>query len=180
MKGIVFTELMEMVENVFGFDVLDNVIEKSNLENDGIFVAGGTYPHSELVKIVVALSEETKMEVPALLQAYGKHLFGRLIGLYPQFAEGKNNPLEFIASVDGIIHIEVRKLYPDAELPEFHTISHEEDTLVVDYVSGRKMEDFAIGLMLGCSDHYKQEIDIQHEPVADKEEHTIRFTIKLK
>lgn len=42
MKGIVFTEFMEMVEQKFGFDMVDTLIAKANLPHDGLYVSGGT------------------------------------------------------------------------------------------------------------------------------------------
>lgn len=179
MKGIVFTELLEMVEDKFGFDMAESIIEQANLPHDGMYVASGTYPHQELVSIVVALSKASELPVPTLLNVYGKHLFGRLISMYPVFAEGKNNPLEFINSVHDIIHVEVRKLYPDAELPDFKTISFNDNELVIDYISHRQMEEFAVGLMEGCAAHYQQEIDIQKSIVEGTEKYTVRFTITM-
>lgn len=179
MKGIVFTELLEMVEDKFGFDMADAIIEKANLPHEGMYIASGTYPHHELVSIVTALSKESNLPIPTLLNVYGKHLFGRLISMYPVFAEGKSNPLEFIASVHDIIHVEVRKLYPDAELPEFTTISSSENELVLHYSSHRQMEEFAVGLMEGCSEFYKQAITIEQSPVEGAEKYTIKFVVRL-
>ena len=57
MKGLVFTELLEYVEENFGFDVADKIIENAKLENNGAFTQAGNYPFEELVKLVVALSK---------------------------------------------------------------------------------------------------------------------------
>jgi Haem-NO-binding len=51
------------------------------------------------------------------LRSFGKHLFGRFVCNYPQFFGGINSALTFLANIEGYIHVEVRKLYPDAELP---------------------------------------------------------------
>ena len=40
MKGIVFTEFLEMVEDKFSFDVVDTIIEQSELESGGVYNAG--------------------------------------------------------------------------------------------------------------------------------------------
>jgi len=37
MKGMVFTEFIEFVEREFGFDVVDAMIEKSNVPNGGAY-----------------------------------------------------------------------------------------------------------------------------------------------
>lgn len=179
MKGVVFTEFMSMVKNQFGADMVDTLITKTNLSHKGAYVADGTYPHQEMVSLVTVLGKETNTETGDLLIAFGKYLFTHLVKLQPQFAENSKNPLEFIASVDEIIHVEVRKLYPDAELPRFLTVEKSDNKLVMDYVSKRKMELFGYGLMQGCADHYNQPIKIEHHTLEGKEEHTVRFSITM-
>jgi hypothetical protein len=179
MKGIVFTELLDMVEAKFGHSTLQNTIKTANLGHDGVYVAGGYYPFEELAGIVVALSKVTNVPVPDLLFAYGRHLFGVLIKGYPQFAEGKKTPLDFMESIDNYIHVEVRKLYPDAELPKFHVESKTNDKIIILYESPRRLENLAHGLMVGCADYYNQPLDIQYAPAPEISEHTVRFQVAL-
>ena len=75
MKGIVFTELLELVEEKFGYETVDQIISAANLENDGAFTAIGTYDHNDLLKMVVALSQQVGVPVPVLVNTFGKHLF---------------------------------------------------------------------------------------------------------
>jgi hypothetical protein len=142
-----------------------------------VYTAGGTYPVEELFGIVGSLSRQTGLSPAQLQFAYGRHLFGRLISLYPVFAEGKATPLDFIASVDDVIHVEVRKLYPDAELPRFIVESRDPDRLVMLYQSTRKMEEFGHGLIMGCSDFYKKPLKVEMSPVANHDIYTVRMTI---
>ncbi len=55
MKGIIFTEFMELVEEKFGLDVLDQVLDLSN--DEGVYTAVGSYDHKDLVKLIVNLSK---------------------------------------------------------------------------------------------------------------------------
>jgi hypothetical protein len=68
MKGMVFTEFLEMVEDKFGFDTADDIIEtsKDKLSTEGIYTAVGTYPHTEIITLVTNLSTVTKISVPKL------------------------------------------------------------------------------------------------------------------
>ena len=58
MKGIIFTEFMELVEEKFGLDVLDDVLEMSG--DEGIYTSVGSYDHRDLVKLIVNLSKKTQ------------------------------------------------------------------------------------------------------------------------
>ncbi len=74
MKGIVFREFIDMVEASFGDEMVDTIIEACDLESGGAYTAVGTYDHTELVQMVVALSGETGAPVPALVEAFGTYL----------------------------------------------------------------------------------------------------------
>tara|TARA_B110000211_G_C14068973_1_gene549038 strand:+ start:2050 stop:2595 length:546 start_codon:yes stop_codon:yes gene_type:complete len=167
MKGIVFTEFLELVENKFGFEVLDKIITNSELENNGAYSAVGTYPHAEMIKLVIELSEQTGLSVPDLLYTYGLHFFAVLNNSYPHFIDSQKNVFTFLKSIDSYIHPEVLKLYPDAELPSFNTLEESKDRLVIEYESTRNMSDFAHGLFVSTIEHFKESIDIQKEETND-------------
>ncbi|MEL7340130.1 MAG: heme NO-binding domain-containing protein, partial [Bacteroidota bacterium] len=52
MKGIVFTEFLEMVEDTFGFETADNIVSQAELPSGGVYTAVGTYPALEMVSLV--------------------------------------------------------------------------------------------------------------------------------
>lgn len=178
MKGVVFTTFFEMVEEDFGFDMVDYLIEHSSLQHDGIYVAGGNYPHQEIIQLVKTLHKATLIAIPDLLEAFGVFLFHKLNAIRPDFSEDKKTALDYIASVHDIIHVEVRKLYPNAELPTFNVISLVEKELVIDYSSPRKMETIAIGLMKGCAKLYNTTLHFSQKDISTLEKHTIRFTVQ--
>ena len=163
MKGIVFTELIDMVEATFGVDMMDDVFDDCELESGGAYTAVGTYDHTELLEIVGVLSKHSNIPVKELVFKYGHHLFSRFYELMPVFFEKPNDAFEFLESVHGYIHVEVKKLYPDASLPSFDTVRESNNTLVMTYKSQCPFADFAHGLMQGCVDFYKENIVIEGE-----------------
>jgi len=153
MKGMVFTEFLEMVESKFSADMVDDIIDDANLPNGGAYTAVGTYDHAELVAMVVALSKRTDIAVPALVQVFGEHLFGRFHALYPSFFQGVTSALDFLEGIESVIHTEVRKLYPDAQLPQFEC-TRSDDGLQMLYSSPRHFGDLAEGLIKGAVAHF--------------------------
>ena len=176
MKGMIFTEFLELVEGQFGFDALEAVIEKAQPASGGAYTAVGTYDHEELVGMVVALSEETGVPVPDLLKAFGHHVFARFVEGYPGFFEGVTDPLDFLASVEHYIHAEVRKLYPDAELPSFEHC-RVDGGLELTYSSPRPLGFFAEGLIEGCIAHFGQDLSIDTHDETEGQGTRIRFHI---
>lgn len=180
MKGIVFTEFIEMVEDKFGFVVAENIINNAHLPSGGAYTAVGTYDFDEMVQLVTNLSKETNLDLPTLLYAFGNHLFGRFYSVYPHFFEGKKDTFEFLSNIEDYIHVEVKKLYTDAQLPTIATtISDDGQVMTMVYKSHRKLGDLALGLINGCIDHFKQEIEVEKTKVAD-DGGEVTFTLTRK
>jgi hypothetical protein len=167
MKGIVFTEFLDMVETTISADAVDDVIEAARIPSGGAYTAVGTYDHKEMVSLVGALSEYSGQPMPDLLHQFGRHLFGRFFVLYPVFFEGVEDALEFLARVEGVIHEEVLKLYPDAELPRFEARWTGPGILSLVYRSPRHMGDLAHGLIEGCVAHFGDPVSIHRVTLPD-------------
>lgn len=171
MKGIVFTEFLTMVEDSFSLDMVDTIIEKSDLPSGGSYTSVGTYSHTEIADLVTNLSKESDIPIPLLLKTFGTYLFHSLARAYPEFVSKTNDPLDFLEMVETYIHIEVRKLYPDAELPTFICSRPDsEDTLHMIYESNRHMEDVCEGLIIGSLEHFENQCSITREKLSDNRE----------
>ena len=96
MKRIVFSEFLELVEEKFGLETVDHLIESTELASGGAYTAVGTYPHSEMVALVVALSQKSGIPVPDLLQVFGHHLFNTFNKNYSVFFEGVEHPYDLL------------------------------------------------------------------------------------
>ncbi|MAY75013.1 MAG: hypothetical protein CMJ31_09925 [Phycisphaerae bacterium] len=160
MKGVVFTEFLGMVERAHGLDMVDELIETTSPASGGVYVSTGTYDHAELAAMVVELSKRTGTPVPDLLHAFGKTLFGRFVESFPNFFEGKTSSFDFLRTVDTYIHVEVRKLYPDAELPRFTCDEQSDGSMEMVYQSSRHLEDLAHGLIEASIEHFGDEAKV--------------------
>jgi Haem-NO-binding len=56
MKGVVFTEFLEMVEDRFSPEMADRIIEGAELASGGVYTTVGTYDHGEMIQLGVAVS----------------------------------------------------------------------------------------------------------------------------
>jgi len=159
MKGVVFTEFLELVEKEFGLEVVQRIIDECDLATGGVYTSVGTYSHKEMFKMVGKLSEIKDIPIPALLNIYGEYFFTTLSRDYPKFME-QPNLFSFLESIETYIHPEVLKLYPEAELPSFDSDIKSEKEMTLDYSSSRKMSDLAVGLIKGAANYYNEEVDI--------------------
>ena len=61
-----------------------------------------------------------------------------------------------------VINAELRKLYPDAQVPEFEFEEPAPDELVIRYCSPRRLCALAEGLIVGAAAHYCTPIQLDH------------------
>jgi hypothetical protein len=160
MKGIVFTEFLDLVGRRYGEEMMDRIIEESHLPSGAAYTCVGTYDHAELIAMVAALSRATDTTVADFLRMFGEHLFGSFAKRYPQFFTGIGSSFDFLDQVEEHIHVEVRKLYPDAELPTITCSRRADGRMELVYRSTRPFASFAEGLMRGAIAHFKEDVDI--------------------
>lgn len=142
-----------MVERDFGYVVVDQILNDSQLESGGAYTAVGTYNHAEMIQLVSNLSKVSSQEVSALLEAFGSYIFDTFLLGYPRFFDHCAHGFEFLESIDNHIHVEVKKLYPDAMLPRFE-VEKESRELRLRYFSDRRLSDFALGLIKRTMEHF--------------------------
>lgn len=177
MKGIVFSEFNEMVEDKFSPETADKIIVEADLASGGAYTSVGTYDHRELLTLVTLLSAETGIDVATLVKTFGKYLAGRFSKLYPVFFEGVDGTLDFLATIEEHVHVEVKKLYPDAELPNFRTTRGEDRQMTMYYESRRPFADLAEGLISGCAEHFAEKVSVTR--LDDNEGDNFRTTFHL-
>ena len=176
MKGIVFTEFLELVEDKFGIEMVDKIITSSNLESGGVYTSIGTYSFSEMLQLLQHLSTNTSIAIDDLLLVYAEHFFGVIEKSYPGLLATYIDPIEMLSSIENHIHVEVLKIYPDAELPTFLVEEKSEISLIMVYKSSRAMHHFGLGLMNKTFEHFNTTATIQLEKI--KEDGTeVRFTV---
>lgn len=167
MKGIIFTEFLELVENQFGLQVVDEIIENAQPKSGGAYTTVGNYPHSEMINMVVELQRSTKIPMKDLMKFFGKYLFGKLVSLHKEIIKNISDPFDLLQNIEETIHVEVKKLYTDARPPMFETLSKSDKELVIIYESARKFGDVAEGLILGCGEYFNQSFIVVQTPLSD-------------
>ncbi|WP_298509882.1 heme NO-binding domain-containing protein [uncultured Kordia sp.] len=177
MKGIIFTEFLDLVEDKFGLEMVDTIVSQSKLESEGAYTAIGTYRFSEMLQLLQNLSSHTKISIDDLLLTYAEHFFSVIESSYPGLLATYNDPIEMLASIENHIHVEVRKIYPDAELPTFVVQEKTANSLTMIYKSSRAMHHFGLGLMNKTFEHFNSSAEIMLEKI--KEDGTeVKFIIK--
>lgn len=157
MKGVIFTEFLDYIESQYGIPVSDQIITTSGIPEDRVYIASGTYPFGELQQLIGCTHAATGMPVPELLSNFGCHMFAALIRRFPSLADGWEDVYSLLLDVDRKIHVEVGKLFPEAELPLIKADAVDDDTIRLEYRSPRRLADFAEGMLRGCFQHFGED-----------------------
>lgn len=179
MKGVVFTEFLDFVGDRYGANAVDDIIDASDLPSGGAYTSVGTYSHAEMVQLCTALAEHTGEPAPELVRDFGAHLSCSFARDHHRFFERSSNFFDFLESIEGHIHVEVRKLYPDAELPSFTTELRTPTQLVMQYRSPRRMGDLAEGLIVGTARRFGVEARVQTSLIEGGDGQAVRFVVDL-
>jgi len=160
MKGIIFNLLEEVVTEQFGEETWDQLLAQAQVE--GSFTSLGNYPDENLFKLVAAASAALKQTPDQVVRWFGVSALPLLAEKYPVFFQRHQSTRPFILTLNGIIHPEVRKLYPGADTPEFDFDTSSPEVLVMNYRSKRKLCALVEGFTEGAAAHYSETVSIQH------------------
>ena len=176
---MVFTHFLDFVTEQFGPEMADDIIEASALPSGGAYTSVGTYSHGEMVALVGALAARTGRPADGLVRAFGDRLSDTFAHDFPEFFRRASTLFDFLESIEQHIHVEVRKLYPDAELPTFRTEERSPARLVLLYRSPRRMGHLSEGLITGSARQFGVDVRVRAESLEGTDGVAMRFTVEL-
>ncbi len=158
MKGVVFVKFEEFIEELWGDEFWDELLSEADLPSGGAYTTVATYDDQEMYDLIGLVMAKKALTMQQAQQAFGKWLFNKLLALAPSHAHEIDNTFDFLHAVQNLIHVEVKKLNPDALLPEFTFIEQSETELSMVYESPRHLCFLCEGLIHGLAEHTNEKI----------------------
>lgn len=180
MQGSIFTAFSDMIIEKMGMEQWNELLEKTEPASQGFYTTGEQYEDSELVNMVLALSEKTGIEAPKLIQAFGQYLFDSLYENCPTDVSNITELREFLLSIHDVIHVEVKRLHPTAYLPKFEYEDGDNNDLIMYYSSKRKLCHASIGLIYGAANKFKEKVDVMHPECMHDGKDRCKLIVKFK
>lgn len=162
MKGVIFKAFEKFVIANWGDAFFEELIDATPAAGRGAFVGPGTYPDEVLVALLTTAVQKLGVAPEVALRSLGRFAFAELAAGLPGCTQGHVHPLTFLESIESIIHVEVRKLYPEARTPRILVERRGEAVRLV-YESARRLCPLMIGLVEGACAAFGH--DVQHEHV---------------
>lgn len=178
MKGIVFNLVEELVSREHGEATWDTLLEAADL--DGSYTALGNYPDEDLGKLVAGALAALNKPSDVIIRWFGRNALPLLHRRYPEFFEPHGSARDFLLTLNDIIHPEVRKLYPGADVPVFVFDTPSDDVLVMGYRSLRKLCSLAEGFIEGAADHFGEEVEIEQSQCMNRGDHECVIVCSFK
>lgn len=166
MKGIIFNLLEEVVISNHGEDTWDQLLATAEL--DGAYTSLGSYPDEQMQELVGAASQKLGLTAFEVLRWFGQQAIPLLFERYPAFFSTQSSTRPFVLSVNRIIHPEVRKIYPDANVPTFEFRHAPDGGLMMGYLSPRRLCALAQGFIEGAATHYGETVILEHRECMHK------------
>ncbi|MFQ3234628.1 MAG: putative hydrocarbon binding protein [Paraglaciecola sp.] len=162
LKGIVFVKLEAFVKVTWGPKLWDELLQEANLDSGGSYTTVGLFDDQEFFTLAALIVNKRAITAQELQKKFGKWMFKQLYATIPNGAHDFVDVFQFLHGVQNIIHVEVKKLYPDILLAEFDLLFENEKTLIFHYKSPRKLCYFCEGLVYGLSEHLNQQVVVSH------------------
>lgn len=159
MKGVIFNLAEQVVTDAHGAEVWDDVLDKAGLE--GAYTSLGSYPDEDLGALVMASADRLDVEPGVVVRTIGEGALPLLAERYPEFFTPHTRTVPFLLTVNDIIHAEVRKLYPGADVPEFGFELDGDDALLLRYTSNRRLCALAEGFVTGAATYYGETVVVR-------------------
>jgi hypothetical protein len=152
MKGVVFNLLEEVVRRQYGEEVWDDLLDAASL--DGRYTSLGSYADADLFALVGVAAAKLDLPPQAVVRWFGRSALPLLAERYPEFFAGHASTRSFLLTLNDIIHPEVRKVYPGADVPSFDFSVDASGRLLMGYHSARKLCALAEGFIEGAAAHF--------------------------
>ncbi len=177
MKGIVFNLLEVVVSKEHGEDAWEGLLEEAG--SQGAYTSLGSYPDEELLRLVAAAARVSGRSQDEVLRGFGKSAMPLLAERYPQFFETQSSAYAFLLTLNDIIHPEVRKIYPGADVPVFDFDTPSPNVLLMGYRSQRRLCALAQGFVQGVAAHYRETLSFEHLQCMHDGDEKCSFQITL-
>ncbi|MDG0996165.1 MAG: heme NO-binding domain-containing protein [Gammaproteobacteria bacterium] len=168
MKGIVFTSFISFLENELGLIETESIIIKADLNSACAYTTVGSYDFKELLHLILLSSQSFKITPKHVSQRFGSYLFTTLTSSSPQYVKNKHSCFELFETINNVIHMEVKSIYPETTPPRVHFKRISSSAATLHYQSHRCLGDVMYGVIEGAGNYFNEKLLIERNRLNKK------------
>lgn len=161
MKGVIVHCLEELVTTRFGGAAWQATLKEAGLKPATMFLVVDDIDDAVVMNIIAALSRHLKLSIAQLADMFGEYwVTAYSQKLYARYYATHANAKAFLLDLNEI-HVTITKTIKQARPPRFTYEWKDERTLLMRYISHRRLLDIAVGLVKGVAKQYHEELDVK-------------------
>ncbi|HXH99539.1 MAG TPA: heme NO-binding domain-containing protein [Sphingobacteriaceae bacterium] len=175
--GSIFFLLKKYVNSNFAEGTWDNLIKLSGASGD--YEMTQSYPLQEIGLIVAAASQLTGISPQEIQERFGEFLVPDLFKLYADYLRPEWKTFDVLLHTEGVMHGAVRKLNSIANPPVLNVSKVNENLLIIDYYSKRRMGALATGIIKGIAKYFNESEIINIKPMSDPDAERVQIRVEF-
>lgn len=158
MIGLMFNLLEDHAKEGLGLKSWYDALREATGGIETVFISPESYPDEEFARLVEAVAKRASLEPSDWLRGLGAFAFLRLAQRFPHTLKSHASARSFLRDFNGPLYDEVRRLHPDARLPE---VGWEEsgERMIMTYRSPRRLCFFAEGMLDGLARWFSEPVE---------------------
>lgn len=166
MVGTLFLTVKRYIEEEKGEATWQTMLSECGCAGK-IYVVMGNYPAAELHALIDAGSRQLGISRSEFLHAYGMRLSGFLLKMYASLIKPEWKTKALLLNTEKTLHAVVRSKDPLAKPARLEVSEQADGTLLLNYVSGNRLHELAIGIIRGMAAHFSETAVIEVLDIRD-------------
>ncbi|NML64801.1 hypothetical protein HHL22_06245 [Hymenobacter sp. RP-2-7] len=177
MHGTIFSLLKRYVQTQYDHAAWVRLVEAAGLTS-GDFSHKEVYPDEHLYALVGQAAVAAGIPPGELHEKFGEYLVPDLMYMYKRFVKPEWRTLDMLEHTEHSMHNQVRREHPENSPPVLNVQRLNENEVLIDYVSPRRMGGLAVGIVRGLAAYFDEADRIDVQPTTSEEGQRVQIHVR--
>ena len=179
MHGTIFSLLKRYVQTQYDHSTWLKLVEAAGLTSAD-FSHKEVYPDEHLYAIVGQAAEATGIPASELHEKFGEYLVPDLMYMYQKYLKPEWRTLEMLEHTEHTMHYQVRKEHPENSPPVLQVQRLNDQEVLINYVSPRRMGGLAVGIVRGLATYFDEADRIDVHPTTSEDGQRVQIHVRRR
>ncbi len=179
MHGTIFTLLKRYVQTQYDHSTWVRLLEASGL-SAADFNHKSVYPDEHMYALIGQAAEMTGIPAGELHEKFGEYLVPDLMYMYQKYLDPNWRTLDMLEHTEARMHTQVRREHVENAPPVLDIKRLNENEVLINYVSQRRMGGLAVGIVRGVAAYYDEADRIDVMPTTTEDGERVQIHVRKK